>query len=158
MKATRILSLLVAVWALGSTSGVLAADPARSLALTEKPEHLRPVPAGSVVRHLSGALASDAPSTSLPRARVSAAQSDSSMQFLTRPYTTWHDITSVFDHCVPDYSTDGQVCRFDGSVGYKSNGVDPGFSLGYAQTLGGSDYLYYDGHNGWAYSMYYAHI
>jgi len=72
-----------------------------------------------------------------------------SLQFLTRPYTVWHNITSVFDHCNPDYTTDGRVCEFDGSVGVRSNGVDPSFSSGYAQTPGGRDYLYYDGHNGW---------
>jgi murein DD-endopeptidase MepM/ murein hydrolase activator NlpD len=78
--------------------------------------------------------------------------------FLTRPYTSWRDITSVFDHCLPDYSTDGKVCEFDGSVGSRSYGVDPSFSLGYAQSPGGRDYLYYDGHNGWDYSMYYENV
>jgi len=87
-----------------------------------------------------------------------AAGSSSTLGFLTRPYTTWHDITSVFDHCNPDYSTDGKVCEFDGSVGLRSNGVDPSFSLGYAQTPGGSDYLYYDGHNGWDYALAYENV
>jgi murein DD-endopeptidase MepM/ murein hydrolase activator NlpD len=67
-------------------------------------------------------------------------------------------ITSVFDHCTPDYSTDGKVGEFDGSVGNRSNGVDPSFSLGYAQTPGGSDYLYYDGHNGWDYALNYENV
>ncbi len=83
---------------------------------------------------------------------------NASIQFLTRPYTTWHTITSVFDHCNPDYSTDGRVCEFDGSVGLRSNGVDPSFSLGYAQTPGGRDYLYYDGHNGWDYALAYENV
>ena len=87
-----------------------------------------------------------------------AAGSGSALGFLTRPYTTWHSITSVFDHCNPDYSTDGRVCEFDGSVGLRSNGVDPSFSLGYAQTPGGSDYLYYDGHNGWDYALAYENV
>lgn len=87
-----------------------------------------------------------------------AAGSSSTLGFLTRPYTTWHNITSVFDHCNPDYSTDGKVCEFDGSVGLRSNGVDPSFSLGYAQTPGGGDYLYYDGHNGWDYALAYENV
>ena len=78
--------------------------------------------------------------------------------FLTRPYTTWHTITSAFDHCSPDYTQDGKVCRFDGSVGYRSYGVDPSFSLGYAQSPGGGDYLYYDGHNGWDYALAYENV
>jgi murein DD-endopeptidase MepM/ murein hydrolase activator NlpD len=82
----------------------------------------------------------------------------SSNQFLTRPYLTWHNITSIFDHCNPDYSVDGRVCEFDGSVGLKSNGVDPSFYLGYAQTPGGADYLSYDGHNGWDYALAYENV
>ena len=79
-------------------------------------------------------------------------------QFLTRPYVTWHNITSDFDHCNPDYTVDGKVCAFDGSTGLKSNGVDPSFSLGYAQTPGGRDYMYYDGHNGWDYALAYENV
>ena len=93
---------------------------------------------------------------------LQAAQStqavSSSNQFLTRPYLTWHNITSIFDHCNPDYSQDGRICEFDGSVGLKSNGVDPSFYLGYAQTPGGGDYLYYDGHNGWDYALAYENV
>lgn len=90
---------------------------------------------------------------------MQAAQATSSAdQFLTRPYLVWHNITSVFDHCNPDYTTDGKVCEFDGSTGLKSNGVDPSFSLGYAQTPGGRDYLYYDGHNGWDYALAYENV
>jgi hypothetical protein len=89
---------------------------------------------------------------------LSSTQDASSLEFLTRPYTTWHDITSIFDHCNPDYSTDGRVCEFDGSVGLSSYGVDPSFSRGYAQTPGGSDYLYYDGHNGWDYALHYENV
>ena len=89
---------------------------------------------------------------------TAATAGDASIEFLTRPYTVWHNITSVFDHCSPDYSTDGRVCEFDGSAGFRANGVDPGFSLGYAQTPGGSDYLYYDGHNGWDYALNYENV
>jgi murein DD-endopeptidase MepM/ murein hydrolase activator NlpD len=99
--------------------------------------------------------ASMAGTTGRPAVASAAAASP---QFLTRPYTVWHNITSVFDHCNPDYTTDGRVCEFDGSVGLKSYGVDPGFSLGYAQSPGGRDYLYYDGHNGWDYALAYENV
>ena len=78
--------------------------------------------------------------------------------FITRPYMNFHPATSIFDHCNPDYSQDGKVCRFDGVVGLRSNGVDPFFSLGYAITRGGTDYLYYDGHNGWDIGLYYENV
>ncbi|HYR13480.1 MAG TPA: peptidoglycan DD-metalloendopeptidase family protein, partial [Mycobacterium sp.] len=132
-----------------------------------KDEHLRPVPAATKfqashvltapvnVRRSEVAAVGGAQGT---RAAQAAQAATSSLEFLTRPYLTWHNITSVFDHCAPDYSTDGRVCEFDGSVGLKSNGSDPGFSLGYAQTLGGRDYLYYDGHNGWDYALAYENI
>src|SRR5207245_10057364 len=75
--------------------------------------------------------------------------------FLTLPYLSSHVITSIFDHCNPDYTQDGKDCRFDGSVALKTNGVDPNFSRGYAMTPGGTDYLYYDGHNGYDYGLSY---
>ena len=34
-------------------------------------------------------------------------------------------------------------------------GPDPGFTAGYAQTPGRQDYLYYDGHDGYDYGLYY---
>jgi murein DD-endopeptidase MepM/ murein hydrolase activator NlpD len=129
----------------------------RTLALTEKPENVRPGPPASAISHLSAQQRTDTPAIGT-RARLSAAQSSTTLQFLTRPYTVWHDITSVFDHCAPDYSTDGRVCEFDGTTGLKSNGVDPSFYLGYATSPGGSNYLSYDGHNGWDYSMYYDNV
>jgi murein DD-endopeptidase MepM/ murein hydrolase activator NlpD len=73
--------------------------------------------------------------------------------FLTRPYVGPHAYTSIFDHCNPDYSLDGQICRFDGVVAVRDNGFDPTFPNGYAITPGGQDYLYYDGHNGWDYAL-----
>ena len=78
--------------------------------------------------------------------------------FLTRPYFGSHNVTSIFDHCSPDYTLDGKVCEFDGLVGYRSYGVDPSFSRGYATTPGGGSYLYYDGHNGWDIAKYYENI
>ena len=78
--------------------------------------------------------------------------------FITRPYLNYHVATSVFDHCNPDYTIDGKVCEYDGTVALASNGRDPGFSSGYAITPGGRDYLYYDGHNGWDLALYYENI
>ncbi len=75
--------------------------------------------------------------------------------FLTLPYLSSHVVTSIFDHCNPDYTQDGKDCRFDGAIALKTNGVDPNFSLGYAMTPGGTDYLYYDGHNGYDYGLSY---
>ena len=75
--------------------------------------------------------------------------------FLTRPYWHAHVVTSIFDHCHPDYTRDDRVCEFDGTVAIKGNGADPSFNSGYAITPGGSDYLYYDGHNGWDYALSY---
>ena len=139
-----------------------AASGTGAATLTEKPEGLvasQMRTGGHPVAMLSDtqravAAAQRRRSLAAPAAPAAAISS----AFLTRPYTTWHDITSIFDHCVPDYSTDGKVCEFDGSVGYKGYGVDPSFYLGYAQTPGGRDYLSYDGHNGWDYSMYYENV
>ena len=76
--------------------------------------------------------------------------------FLTLPFMGPHYITSIFDHCGPDYGTHGRVCRYDGQVASsKVGGVDPTFDAGYAQTPGQHDYLYYDGHDGYDYGLYY---
>ena len=68
--------------------------------------------------------------------------------FMTRPYLGWHSLNSYFDHCSPDYGVDNQLCTVDGLVARKSNGFDPYFPKGYAATPGKTDYVYYDGHNG----------
>jgi murein DD-endopeptidase MepM/ murein hydrolase activator NlpD len=78
--------------------------------------------------------------------------------FITRPYMNYHPSTSIFDHCNPDYSVDGRICEYDGTVAVSSNGTDPGFSKGYAVSRGGSDYLYYDGHNGWDLALNYENV
>lgn len=76
--------------------------------------------------------------------------------FLTLPFMGPHYITSVFDHCSPNYTSNGKVCRYDGvQASAKVGGPDPGFDAGYAQTPGGHDYLYYDGHDGYDYGLYY---
>lgn len=76
--------------------------------------------------------------------------------FLTLPFMGPHIVTSLFDHCYPDYQTNDRICRYDGQVATKSTGgPDPGFSEGYAQTPAGHDYLYYDGHDGYDYALTY---
>jgi len=76
--------------------------------------------------------------------------------FLTLPFIGPHYITSIFDHCGPNYVVHQKVCRYDGEVASLSvGGADPGFDAGYAQTPGGHDYLYYDGHDGYDYGLNY---
>ena len=76
--------------------------------------------------------------------------------FLTLPFMGPHYITSIFDHCGPNYYVSGRVCRYDGAVASKGvGGPDPTFDAGYAQTPGGHDYLYYSGHDGYDYGLYY---
>jgi murein DD-endopeptidase MepM/ murein hydrolase activator NlpD len=76
--------------------------------------------------------------------------------FMTLPFMGPHYITSIFDHCGPNYNVSGRVCRYDGAVASKSvGGPDPTFDAGYAQTPGGHDYLYYSGHDGYDYGLYY---
>ena len=72
--------------------------------------------------------------------------------FLTLPFLGSHLVTSTFDHCSPNYIPDGLVCRYDGAVARSSLGSD---WHGYPRTRGARDYLYYDGHDGWDYSLYY---
>jgi prepilin-type processing-associated H-X9-DG protein len=78
--------------------------------------------------------------------------------FLTRPYWNPHSINSVFDHTNPNYTSDGKIVEYDGTTALASNGVDPNFSLGYAVTPGGTNYLYYDGHNGWDLGLNYENV
>ncbi len=76
--------------------------------------------------------------------------------FLTLPFMGPHVVTSLFDHCYPDYGTDGTICRYDGTrASAKVGGPDPTFDAGYAQTPAGHDYLYYDGHDGYDYGLTY---
>ena len=82
--------------------------------------------------------------------------SQSPRAFLTLPFMGPHYITSIFDHCSPDYGTNSRTCRYDGFVASaRVGGIDPTFDAGYAQTPGGQDYLYYDGHDGYDYGLYY---
>ena len=76
--------------------------------------------------------------------------------FLTLPFMGPHYITSIFDHCGPNYTTHTDICRYDGTVASaKVGGPDPTFSAGYAQTPGWHDYLYYSGHDGYDYGLNY---
>jgi murein DD-endopeptidase MepM/ murein hydrolase activator NlpD len=79
--------------------------------------------------------------------------------FLTLPFMGPHYITSVFDHCGPNYTSHGRVCRYDGEIASASvGGPDPTFDDGFAQTPGGHDYLYYSGHDGYDYGLYFEPI
>src|SRR5437879_3829051 len=150
---------------LGSAEPVPAAGSTQ-VANAERPEHLVPASSAHVASRLAPQMPSDTALARLASTRLrtqtaaaaSTAAASVAAPFLTRPYIGYHSITSVFDHCNPDYTTDGRVCRFDGAIGWKTNGVDPSFALGYAGTPGGSDYLYYDGHNGFDYGMYYENV
>ena len=76
--------------------------------------------------------------------------------FLTLPFMGPHYITSLFSHCYPDYVNNSRLCRYDGTVASASvGGPDPTFDAGFAQTPGGHDYLYYAGHDGYDYGLYY---
>ena len=163
----HLFALTVALMGLTPAVPASAANPPAARVATAvspasspiKDEHVRPV-TGTLRAH---AIPDQLPAWTQPgssvasQPRISAAAT-SANAFLTLPYIGWHSITSVFDHCNPDYTTDGRVCRFDGAIGWKTNGVDPSFALGYAGTPGGSDYLYYDGHNGFDYGMYYENV
>lgn len=141
---------------LSSAPAVAAAIPASS---PIRDEHVRPVKGTLHVQAIPDQMPAWArPGTAASATRSRQANSSNPNAFLTLPYVGWHSTTSVFDHCNPDYTTDARVCRFDGALGLRSYGVDPSFSLGYAQTPGGGDYLYYDGHNGIDYSMYYENV
>ena len=148
----------------GLVTGIAATQPVSAVsAPVIRDEHVRPVPIRVGVRSPQmpsrmNLQRSELPASFRGRMQPNTTAADTSLEFLTRPYLNWHDITSVFDHCNPDYSTDGKVCRFDGSLGLRSNGQDPYFSLGYAQSPGGQDYLYYDGHNGWDYALNYENV
>jgi murein DD-endopeptidase MepM/ murein hydrolase activator NlpD len=79
--------------------------------------------------------------------------------FLTLPFMGPHYITSIFDHCGPNYNVSGHLCRYDGVVASaRVGGPDPGFTAGYAQTPGRQDYLYYSGHDGYDYGLFYEPI
>ena len=163
----HFLALTVAFMAMIPAVPASAANPSSAPALPAaipasspiKDEHVRPVKGtlhAQAIPDQMPAWAHPGTPASATRSRLAAASNPNA--FLTLPYVGWHSTTSVFDHCNPDYTTDARVCRFDGALGSRSYGVDPSFSLGYAQTPGGGDYLYYDGHNGIDYGMAYENV
>ena len=88
--------------------------------------------------------------------RGNTGMAPSERALLTLPFMGPQYITSIFDHCYPDYGITGKTCRYDGSVAAaKVGGTDPTFGAGYAQTPGRQDYLYYDGHDGYDYGLYF---
>lgn len=139
----RLASVLVGLFAaVGFGSAVLAyapADPADPPVPWVPWRYAAQLPYGPFE---SGATS---PASSSPRAVRAAG-------FLTLPFIGTHLVTSIFDHCSPDYIPDGQVCRYDGSVARSQFGAD---WHGYPRTNKGKNYLYYDGHDGLDYSLYY---
>src|SRR5918911_1280409 len=94
---------------------------AASATLPGAPEHPSPPPPGHHLSHSSDELAGG------QRQAAAAPRGGAGGPFLTRPHLNRHAVTSVFDHCNPDYSHDGLVCDSDGIVARRSNGFDPGF-------------------------------
>lgn len=70
--------------------------------------------------------------------------------FLTLPFAGPHYVTSIFDHCNPNYVPDGVVCRWDGT-----RRTAGGFDETGPPT---QDWLYYDGHDGIDYGLYYERV
>lgn len=75
---------------------------------------------------------------------------DASHGFLTLPFTGPHYVTSIFDHCGPNYVPDGLVCRWDGvrklAGGFDEDGPPS------------QNWLFYDGHDGMDYGLYYENV
>src|SRR5207249_2664556 len=108
VRTTRFLATLFGVIVVSTATPqlVAAGTPApkpvasgRTVALAEKPENVTAVPSATAIRSTAARHLTDAPAAGTRAAsalRMSVAQADPTLQFLTRPYTTWHDITSVF--------------------------------------------------------------
>jgi len=143
-----ILLATAAVTPAGASAAAAITTPAES-PVAGPPAH-RPVSTTDQLARLSA----QSPAAPLD----SSSATTTLVPFLTRPYLHAHPVTSVFDHCNPDYSVDGRICEFDGTVALQSNGVDPTFTRGYAITPGRSNYLYYDGHNGWDIGLNYENL
>ncbi|GAC1659247.1 MAG: hypothetical protein NVS9B1_21020 [Candidatus Dormibacteraceae bacterium] len=92
----------------------------------------------------------------MPAAGIEGIYAPGVAGFLTLPYLGGgHFVSSNFDHCGPNYLSDGVICRFDGTVAYAGSGRDPDAPTGYAMSAGKDDYLYYDGHDGVDLGLYY---
>src|SRR5438874_2762968 len=144
MSSTRLAIVLVILALAGGTTSAQAAAPRTGD---------RPAPVPTVRQHIVSPTDQIAKPASTQRRAAAAAAGVA--PFLTRPYWNYHPVTSIFDHCNPDYSHDGRICEEDGTVATSANGVDPYFNAGYAISPGGTNYLYYDGHNGWDLALNY---
>jgi murein DD-endopeptidase MepM/ murein hydrolase activator NlpD len=150
-RARHAGALLAASLALVLLPAASPADAPRARPAASAQENPAPPPPGQHVSHPTDQL----PGAPHPGARTGLPAATGIAPFLGRPYWNQHAVTAIFDHCNPNYSLDGKVCEFNGTVASRGNGVDPGFPSGYAITPGRSDYLYYDGHNGWDLALRY---
>lgn len=151
------LNTLVRGAVLGVVSTMLALPQAASVqADTRHVERPEPVAVAAPQHVLKATDAVAGPGSPL-RARTSATATGNQAMapFLTRPYWGFHPVTSVFDHCQPNYVPDQRICEEDGTVATAANGRAPDLSTGYAVTPGGRDYVYYDGHDGWDMALNY---
>jgi murein DD-endopeptidase MepM/ murein hydrolase activator NlpD len=132
--------------------GVVAAVAASFAALiSAAPALAAPLP----VPEAAGPRIVDPYPQQMPAAGVSATYAPGTGGFLTLPYLGDHFVSSVFDHCSPNYSSNGVICRFDGTIASAGNGVSPDFGLGYSSGAGSRSWLFYDGHDGWDLGLYY---
>ena len=74
--------------------------------------------------------------------------------FLTAPYRGWTSIVSYFDHDLPDFAQDGLVVTATGArampdATHRGSGFPAYWNRGMRQ------YIYYDGHNGYDYNLWY---
>lgn len=79
---------------------------------------------------------------------------DASHPFLTPPYRGWTTIVSYFDHDLPDYSHDGAIVIANGAsaapdAAHHASDFPAYWDPNFRQ------YLYYDGHNGYDYNLWY---
>jgi len=139
MAARYRLLLALCVAALGALATALpvsAAEPKMPGGPPEKPYHRWEYP-------------SQIPGGPLEEA-ISAPRPAAGGAFLTLPFVGPHYVTSIFDHCSPNYVPDGLVCRYDGLT--KLAG-------GFDETGPPSQaWLFYDGHDGLDYGLYYENV
>lgn len=77
-----------------------------------------------------------------------------SRPFLTPPFHGWTSIVSYFDHDLPDYAQDGLIVTAGGwSAQPDRTHSAPDFPAYWNSHL--RQYLYYDGHNGYDYNLWY---
>lgn len=139
MAARYRLLLVLAIAAVGALASVLpasAAEPKMPGGPPEKPYQRWEYP-------------SQIPSGPLEEA-TSPARQAASGAFLTLPFLGPHYVTSIFDHCSPNYVPDGLVCRYDGLVKLAGGFDETGPPT--------QAWLFYDGHDGLDYGLYYENV